>query len=173
MFDELLKLVQNNAGAAITNNPQIPNEHNEAAVQDASSSITDVLGSHLSSGEGGLSGVLSLLKGGGDLTSNPIVAQIIQQFSGKLQSNYGVDGEAAQSSASSLIPQVLGQLANKTNDAGDSSFDIQGILGSLGGADGKFDMGDALNLFKGGADNAQGGGGGILGKLTGLFGGSK
>ncbi|MGN8068044.1 hypothetical protein [Mucilaginibacter sp. 22184] len=173
MFDELLKLVQNNAGAAITNNPQIPNEHNEAAVQDASSSITDVLGSHLSSGGSGLSGVLSLLKGGGgDLTSNPIVSQIIQQFSGKLQNNYGVDGDAAQSTASSLIPQVLGQLANKTNDAGDSSFDIQSILHSLGGADVKFDMSDALNLFHGGGNNAEGGEG-ILGKLTGLFGGAK
>ncbi|MBB6129396.1 hypothetical protein [Mucilaginibacter lappiensis] len=175
MFDELLKLVQNNAGAAITDNPQIPNEHNEAAVQDASSSIMDVLGNHASSGGGGLSGVLDLLKGGGgDLTSNPIVGQIIQQFSGKLQNNYGVDGEAAQSTASSLIPQVLGQLANKTNDAGDSSFNIQSILGSLGGADGKFDISDALNLFHGGgADNAEGSSGGILGKLTGLFGGSK
>jgi hypothetical protein len=173
MLENLLQLVTQNAGAAITNNPQIPNEQNEAAVQDASSSITDVLGSHLSSGGGGLSGVLSLLKGGGgDLASNPIVGQIIQQFSGKLQANYGVDGAAAQSTASSLIPQVLGQLANKTNDAGDSSFNIQGILGALGGADGKFDISDALNLFHGGGDSSQGGGG-ILGKLEGLFGGSK
>ncbi|WP_419700397.1 hypothetical protein [Mucilaginibacter sp. NFX135] len=173
MLENLLQLVTQNAGDAITNNPQIPNEHNEAAVQDASSSIMDVLGSHLSSGGGGLSGVLSLLKGGGgDLANNPIVSQIIQQFSGKLQNNYGVDGAAAQSTATSLIPQVLGQLANKTNDAGDSSFDIQSILGSLGGADGKFDMSDALNLFHGGGDGAEGGGG-ILGKLTSLFGGSK
>lgn len=173
MLENLLQLVTQNAGDAITNNPQIPNEHNETAVQDASSSIMDVLGNHASSGGGGLSGVLDLLKGGGgDLTNNPIVGQIIQQFSGKLQNNYGVDGEAAQSTASSLIPQVLGQLANKTNDAGDSSFNIQSILGSLGGADGKFDMSDALNLFHGSGDNAEGGGG-ILGKLTGLFGGSK
>ena len=93
MLENLLQLVTQNAGDAITNNPQIPNEHNEAAVQDASSSIMDVLGSHASSGGGGLSGVLDLLKGGGgDLTSNPIVSQIIQQFSGKLQNNYGVDG---------------------------------------------------------------------------------
>src|SRR5882672_12784871 len=79
MLENLLQLVTQNAGDAITNNPQIPNEHNEAAVQDASSSIMDVLGSHLSSGGGGLAGVLSLLKGGGDLSSNPIVGQIIQQ----------------------------------------------------------------------------------------------
>jgi hypothetical protein len=172
MLENLLQLVTQNAGSAITNNPQIPNEHNEAAVQDATSSIMDVLGNQASSGGGGLAGVLSLLKGG-DLANNPIVGQIIQQFSGKLQSNYGVDGAAAQSTAGSLIPQVLGQLANKTNDANDSSFDIQSILGSLGGADGKFDLSDALNLFHGGGDSAQGGGGGILGKLTGLFGGSK
>ena len=177
MFENLLQLVSQNAGSAINDNPQIPNEHNEAAVKDASSSIMDVLGNQASSGGGGLAGVLDLLKGGGgDLASNPIVSQIIQQFSGKLQSNYGVDGAAAQSTATSLIPQVLGQLANKTNDAGDSSFNIQSILGSLGGADGKFDLSDALNLFHGGGSNAQGGdssGGGILGKLTGLFGGSK
>ena len=43
MFDQLLKLVKENAGEAIINNPAIPNQQNDAAINTAATGIMDQL----------------------------------------------------------------------------------------------------------------------------------
>ena len=43
MLENLINLVRENAGDAIINNPAIPNERNEEAVQDTSNSIVSSL----------------------------------------------------------------------------------------------------------------------------------
>ena len=43
MFDNLLELVKSQAGDTIINNTAIPNQHNDEAVEVASSSIFDTL----------------------------------------------------------------------------------------------------------------------------------
>ncbi|MXV49411.1 hypothetical protein GS399_00385 [Pedobacter sp. HMF7647] len=157
MLENLKNLVEENAGDAIVNNPAIPNERNGEAVSAASGSIVDVLKEHLSSGNFG--DVTDLFQGGVD--GNPVVNQIKSAFAGKLQ-NMNVDSETAQNTSSSLIPNVLSQLVNKTNDPNNSQFNLQDMLKQFGGDDGKFDVGDVMNLFKGK-------GGGIGDVLKGLF----
>jgi F0F1-type ATP synthase delta subunit len=43
MFENLINLVRQNAGDAVINNPAIPNEKNEEAVETASGSIVSTL----------------------------------------------------------------------------------------------------------------------------------
>jgi hypothetical protein len=50
MFENLINLVRQNAGDAVINNPAIPNEKNEEAVETASGSIISTLKNALAGG---------------------------------------------------------------------------------------------------------------------------
>jgi hypothetical protein len=162
MLENLTNLVKEQAGDAIINNPAIPNEQNDNAIQAASGSITEVLQEKVSSGN---FGDLSQLFSGSDLANNPIVAKIKDVFAGKL-GNMGVDGTAANGAAAGIIPGLIEKFVKRTNDPNDKGFDLQSMLKQFAGPDGKFDMGDVMNIFKGNS----GSGGGIGGMLGGMFG---
>lgn len=149
MFDQLLQLVKENAGEAIINNPAIPNEQNDAAVETATGSIMD----HLKglAGGGNLDSVMSLFQGGGNAASSPLVNNISSGVAGDLMKKFGIDQSSATNIVQQLIPVVMNKFVSKTNDPNDKSFDLQGIIGSLSGG--------------------QKGAGGILNSIKGLFGG--
>lgn len=149
MFDQLLQLVKENAGEAIINNPAIPNEQNDAAVETTTGSIMD----HLKglAGGGNLDSVMSLFQGGGNAAASPLVNNISSGVAGDLMKKFGIDQSSATNIVQQLIPVVMNKFVNKTNDPNDNSFDLQGIIGSLTGG--------------------QKGGGGILNSIKGLFGG--
>ena len=50
MFDQLVNLVKQHAGSAIVDNPAIPNERNEEAINETSSSIAGGLQNMFSGG---------------------------------------------------------------------------------------------------------------------------
>jgi uncharacterized protein YidB (DUF937 family) len=169
MFDNLLDLVKQHAGDAIINNPAIPNERNDEAVQEASSSIFDGLKNAVSGGN--ISDVMNLFQGGNDAMSSSPVAQNIQSgFIQNLMNKFGLDKNAAGGIAGNLIPQVLQKFVHKTNDPNDSSFDLQGILSKVGG--GNLDIQSLIGKFTDGGNtaNTTSGGGGILDTIKGLFG---
>lgn len=143
MFENLLKLVQENAGEAIINNPSIPNQHNEAAIETASSGIFD----HLKglAANGGLESVVSMFSGG--QTDPNALSGMSNNIAGNLMQKFGIDGAQAQSVVQNLIPKVMGQLVNKTNDPQDNSFDLQGIIGAIGGSEGG--LGGVMSQLKG------------------------
>ncbi len=149
MFDQLLQLVKENAGEAIINNPAIPNEQNDAAVETATDSIMD----HLKglAGGGNLDSVMSLFQGSGNAADSPVVSNISSGVAGDLMKKFGIDQGAASNIVQQLIPVVMNKFVNKTNDPNDKSIDLQGIIGSLSGG--------------------QKGAGGILNSIKGLFGG--
>ena len=98
---------------------------------------------------------------------------------------FGLDQSAASGIANKLVPIVMQNMVQKTNDPNDSSFDIQGIFNSLsGGSTSGFNIQALLNKFKGaGLDQdgdgdtdlqdltkmVSGGAGGILDKIKGMF----
>ncbi|XHR93592.1 hypothetical protein ACFJIV_25255 [Mucilaginibacter sp. UC70_90] len=51
MFEKLFLLVKDNAGMAVINNPVIPAKYHEAVINEASSSIIEVLKGQLESGK--------------------------------------------------------------------------------------------------------------------------
>ncbi|RZL45962.1 MAG: hypothetical protein EOP00_16455 [Pedobacter sp.] len=170
MLENLEQLVRENAQDAIVNNAAVPNEKNEVAIQAASSSIFDTLKDQLTSGNA--TNIADIFNNGAAKDSNPVVQQATSSLTEKL-AGFGINAETAKSIGASIIPVILGKLANKTNDPNDSSFNLQDMLGKLaGGADGKFDLTDVMGMFNGNKQNqanAQSEEGGMLDKLKGLF----
>lgn len=181
MLDNLINLVRQNAGDAVINNPAIPNEKNEAAVQSAGSSILATLQNALSGGR--LNDVLGFFKNG-DSGSSEIVQEATGNYAQDLQNKLGLDPTEAQSVANKVVPQTMNQLASKTTDPNDTSFNIQDIFNKLsGGKTGGFDVQAMLNRFGGGKMDKDGdgdvdfqdlksmfsGGGSIVDKVKGFF----
>lgn len=190
MLDQLLQLVRENAGEAVVNNPQVPNEQNDAVIGEATQSIAGGLQNALA--EGQIGDVMSLFNGDGQVDDqNPVVNNISGDLIGNLTKKFNLDGGTAASIAGSLIPKVLGSLVNKTNDPNDNGFSLDGIFSSLtGGSTQGINLGGLLGKFKGGLDKDKDGdvdmqdlvgmisngakqqqsGGGLGGLLGGLFG---
>ena len=178
MLENLFNLVKENSSEAIINNPAIPNEQNDAVIADATHSVADGLQGVLAGG--GLQSVLSLFNGNNNvgnngLLNNPVVSNIISSFTNKLSNNHGIAGDQARNISNSLIPNVLSNLINKTNDPNNSSFDISSIIGSLTGGTqaggSNFDLGGLVSNFtSGGLDSNNDGHVGlddIISKVTG------
>ncbi len=157
MLEELINLVKEHAGDAVINNPAIPNEQNQAVIEETGNSIKGGLEQMIS--QGNLNEVLNLFHGGGAGSTSAV-----QNISGGLIQNLitklGINPSVAQGVAGNLIPKVLQSLVHKTNDPADSSFDLQGIISSLGGGSG---AGGILGNLTGG------GSGNILQSLEGLL----
>ncbi len=181
MLKELFDLVKGNATDSVINNPDVPNEHNDEVVAEATNTVASGLRNVVAGG--GLQSLLSLFGGGANkksLLSNPIVSMMMGHFAGKLMNKFNMNNNQANSVSGSLIPNVLESLINKTNDPNDSGFSLEKLLGSITGNKsgniagdqntGGGGLGDLLKQFTGGE---QGGGGGILDIVKSLAGGAQ
>ena len=165
MLEQLMKLVEQNAGDAIVKNKAIPDQHNNAAIQTVAQQIFSGLQSQAS--QGNLTQIAGLFQGNSkNVSGNPIVAQLISSVAGSVASKFGVSQQAAQSMASSLLPTVMNQLVKKTNDPKDNSFDLTSIMKGVSGNN-NLDVASILSQVAGSGKNPMGGLGGIL---SGMFG---
>lgn len=166
MLDELIKLVEQNAGKAIINNSAIPNQHNNAAIKEVASQIFNGLKTQAQ--QGNMQQLAGMFQGGGSsLANNPMVSNLISSVAGSVASKFGVSPQVAQSIAASLLPTVMSQLVKKTNDPADSSFDLTNIMKTVSG-NSSLDVGSILSQVAGGG--TKGGLGNLGGMLGGLFG---
>jgi uncharacterized protein YidB (DUF937 family) len=165
MLEHLQNLTRTYAGDAIITNPAIPNERNDEAISAASTSIVGGLKDAVS--KGNLSDVMNLFKGGEQAVPQAALTQNIQGgFVENLMQKFGLDQAKAMQIASTLIPLVMKQFVNKTNDPNDKSFNFQDILASLTGGSGIGGK-DILGGLTGNGSNGKDGG--LLGKVKGLF----
>lgn len=184
MFEQLTQLVQQFGNDAVVKNDAVPNEQNEAVMQEASNSIVDGLKNMAA--QGNISDLSSLFQGNNASdTSNPVVQKLTEQLTGNLGEKFGLSSDAASGVAGSLIPKVLGSLVGNAKDPNHKGFEVADIVNAISGgngnaglmdavskyggqfgldqnADGKVDMSDAMA-----AVNKKGGLGGLLGKLFG------
>lgn len=174
MLEQLMGLIKDNSQEAIVNNPAIPNEHNNSAMQTILSSVVGGLANQGQSGDA--SGLFGLLSGkaGGNISSNPIVSGMANTAISAMMAKFGLDKGAAGGIVSAVLPQVLGSLINKTNDPNDSSFDLSSIMGAVmggqqqqGGA-----LGNILGSVLGGGQQQNQQGGGLMDVVGGLLGGN-
>ena len=150
MFEQLTQLVQQFGNDAVVKNDAVPNEQNEAVMQEASNSIVDGLKNIAA--EGNISDLSSLFQGNNASdTSNPVVQKLTEQLTGNLGEKFGLSADAASGVAGSLIPKVLGSLIGKAKDPNDSSFQISDIIGALTGGDSQAGGGimDAISKYGG------------------------
>jgi hypothetical protein len=176
MLEQIADLVKEYGQDTVVNNAAIPNSQNNAVLAEATHSITGGLQSMLAGG--GLQDILSLFTGGGGgntqqgggisgLLKNPAVAMMIGNLVSSLIGKFNMSPAQANSVSSSLIPNVLNGLINRTtsNDPANDAFDLNDLIGSLTGgnvatkesAGGGFDFQGLLNQFTGGGNSGGGG----------------
>jgi hypothetical protein len=156
MFEELLNLVKGHSNEAIVNNPDVPNEHNEAVMHEATNSITGTLQSLLGGGGNGVAQVLNMFsnsQSGADVSNHPVAQSMSSNLVGSLMNKFGIGSSQAGGIASMLLPMVLNKLVGgASNNAGGSGLNIQGIFNSLsGGKTGGMDIGSLVAQFGGSA----------------------
>src|ERR1700761_1780614 len=111
MFEKLFLLVKNNAGKAVIENPEIPEKHREAVINEASSSIIEVLKGQMESGK--LKDLVKYFQYP-DIYQNPLVTSIVNKFANKLNQYYDMDPATALQTAKSLIPPVMLELIKQS-----------------------------------------------------------
>lgn len=132
MLEQLTQLIQQFGQSAVVENNAVPNEQNQGVMQEAQNAIINGLQGMAT--QGNASQLTEMLQNPGAINeSHPAVQNITNNFLGGITEKFGINKESATQIASSLIPMVLSQMAKKTNDPNDKSFDLSNILGSLTG----------------------------------------
>jgi hypothetical protein len=153
MFDQLMMLVQQNAGSTILNNSAIPIEKKQEAVEAVTDSITDNLKNAVQSGR--LSEVMQLFNNGGDnVAALPLTQNIQHNLMDNMVQKFGLSNAQAGSIVSSLVPAVLSKFVHKANDPDDNSLNLSFVLAHLGGS--SFDISSLLNNLDTANNNEDG-----------------
>ena len=188
MLEELFNLVKGAGQQTVVENPEVPNEYNNDVMAEATSTVAGGLKNVMAGG--GLENIINLFRGGGQQTSgggvrnllkNPMVTMMIGHLISKLTNKYKMSPASASNVATNLVPNVLDNLIQKTQDPNNSSFTLDKLIGSLtGGSDdnipqkggGGFNFQDLISNFTGGGNNGGNSGNGgfdlqdIISKVT-------
>lgn len=126
MFEQLSEIMKQVGHSAVVENAAVPNEHNEAVMQEAQKSILDGI-QNMNPAQ------ITQMVEQGTAANGEGVNNITNQFAGNIAEKFGINSGMAKTIGASLIPIVLGKLMNKAKDPNDQSFGLQDILGSLTG----------------------------------------
>ncbi len=181
MLEELFNLVK---GVA-SQNQTLPSAQKDDIAAEATNTVASGMRNMVAGG--GLESLVSMFSKGGEqksgnsLLSNPIVSMMVGHFTEKLMSKFNLNSGEASNVASTMIPDVIGNLVNKTNDPNNSSFSLESLLNSITGGkvaevapqQGNSGGGlqDILSQLTGG--NANSGGGGLMDIISQLAGGAQ
>jgi len=130
MFEKLFMLVKSNAGKAVIENPSIPEKYREAVLNDASSSIIEVLKGQIESGR--IKDLIKYFQLNG-ISNNSLVTAIVNRFANKLNKFYGIDPSSAYTTATNLIPPVMQQLIQQTKNKNNKELVLSSMLSTLNG----------------------------------------
>ena len=166
MLEQISELVKQFGQKTVVNNPDVPNESNNAVLAEATNTITHGMQNMLSGG--GLQDLISMFTGRsnnqasqgggiGGLLKNPIVMMMVGHLISKLVSKFNMSPSQASNISNNLVPNVLESLITRTNSNSpeDNSFDFNDLIGSLTG-------GNTPTSESGGGFNFQD----LLGQLT-------
>lgn len=142
MLENLFSLIKTEAADRLSNDPMVPAQHQEGMLNEASSSIIDVLKDQLADGK--LKEVLEVFQHS-DISNNAIVSRMLTKFTSRLQNNYAIAGPEAKNIATSLIHPVMEKLVKKTNDPEDNSFNLPDMISQFGGN--QVNLGGIINKF--------------------------
>jgi hypothetical protein len=129
MFEKLFLLVKNNAGTAVMNNPVVPEKYRDAVINEASSSIIEVLKGNMEGGK--LKDMIKYFQFSG-VYNNPLISSAVKRFANKLNNYYNIEAEAALTIAKALIPPVMQELI-KESKSENKDFSLNAMLTKLTG----------------------------------------
>ncbi len=157
MLEQISELVKQFGRQAVVENPDVPNEENNAVLAEATKTITGGMQNMLAGG--GFEDIISMFTGRkqgqgsqgggiGGLLKNPIVVMMVGHLISKLVSKFRMNPAQASKVANNLVPNVLNELVTRTNstEAGDSSFDFNDLIGSLTGGSATAPSAGGINL---------------------------
>jgi len=130
MFEKLYQLVKNNAGTAVIDNPAIPVKYHEAVINEASSSIIEVMKNQLETGK--IKELIKFFQFSG-IYNNWLVSSIINKFANKLNNFYGIEPASAMQTANTLITPVMAELVKEAKDEQNLDFGLGNFLSKLTG----------------------------------------
>ncbi|GGH23226.1 hypothetical protein [Mucilaginibacter phyllosphaerae] len=130
MFEKLFLLVKNNAEAAVINNPVVPQKYHEAVMNDASSSIIEVLKSQMESGK--LKDLVKYFQFSA-IYENPLINSAVNKFANKLNNFYNISTAEAMKIADGLIPPVMHQIMEQSKGEQNKEFALSAILSKISG----------------------------------------
>jgi len=130
MFEKLFLLVKNNAGMAVMNNPMVPEKYRDAVINEASSSIIEVLKGYMESGK--LKDMVKYFQFTG-VYHNPLIASAVKKFANKLNNFYNIEASAALVIAKALIPPVMQELIKESKSETNKEFALTAMLSKLTG----------------------------------------
>jgi hypothetical protein len=176
MLEQISELVKQYGRDAVINNPDVPNENNNAILAEATNTITGGLQNMLAGG--GLQNIISMFTGGGanaqqraqaggigGLLKNPIVSMMVGHLISKLVGKFNMNPAQASNISNNLVPNVLNGLVSRTtsHDPADDAFDLNDLIGSLTGgkvataeSGGGFNFQGLIDQFTKGDGNAGG-----------------
>jgi hypothetical protein len=129
MFEKLFLLVKSNAGTAVIDNPAIPVKYHEAVINEASSSIIEVLKSQVETGK--IKDLIKFFQFSG--YNNSLVSSMVNRFANKLNNFYSIDPNSAWTAANSLIPPVMQELVKQSKNEQNMDFGLANLLTKLNG----------------------------------------
>jgi len=132
MFEKLFLLVKNNAGKAVIDNPAIPQKYHEAVINEASSTIIEVLKGQMESGK--MKDLVKFFQFSTGYNNNSLVKTIINKFANKLNKFYGIDPNLALEVANLLIQPVMQELIAQSKNQQDKEFSLSNFLSKLNGS---------------------------------------
>ena len=130
MFEKLYLLVKNNAGTAVMSNPLIAEENREAVINDASSSIIEVLKGQVEGGK--LKDFVHYFQFTG-VFNNPLISGAVKKFANKLNNYYQIPPADAMLIAKALIPPVMQELIKESKSEQDKEFSLNALISKLSG----------------------------------------
>ena len=130
MFEKLYLLVKNNAGTAIMNNPVVPEKYRDAVINDASSSIIEVLKGQMEGGK--LKDLIKYFQFGG-VYNNPLISSAVKKFANKLNTFYNIEPVDAMVIAKALIPPVMQEIIKESKSEQNKEFALNTLLSKLSG----------------------------------------
>lgn len=130
MFEKLFLLVKNNAGTAVIDNPEIPVKYHEAVINEASSSIIEVMKNQMETGK--IKDLVGFFQFSG-IYNNFLVASIVNKFAAKLNNFYGIEPASARITANSLITPVMKELVIQSKNEQNKEFSLTSMLSKLNG----------------------------------------
>lgn len=130
MFEKLFMLVKNNAGMAVIDNPAIPAKDHESVINEASSSIIEVLKGQMESGK--IKDLIRYFQFPG-IYNSPVVNSIVNKFANKLNKYYGIEPKTAWEIADSLIQPVMKELVLQSKNEQNKDFGLSNMLSKLNG----------------------------------------
>jgi hypothetical protein len=130
MFEKLFLLVKNNAWKAVIENPEIAEKDREAVINEASSSIIEVLKGQMESGK--LKDLIKYFQYP-DIYKNPLVTSVVNKFANKLNRYYGINPVSAVRIANSLMPPVMIELIKQSKSEQNKEFALSSFLSKING----------------------------------------